>query len=470
MKSEERHIFNKRCLADIGGIAGHSVRGKRTNIIAIVALLAGCTSLDERADKYYEAELYPEAIRIYEKSLAKDPSDQGALKGIAKAKRKYAEQKILQARMSRIGGNQQNSLNLLSEATQLLASTNQMVEGRVLSSLEEERSGGFRYFNENISAALKSNLPLKALDFFQTYSSIFSEPQNISNLESIRSRISIAGKGQCKVLRDSGRSDLGFFAEFSVSFCKVWEGHKRSPATDGKLKQSGLYGNVSLSLHVDGASSSANSEIKRQLKESFDSSKWYSPSGKRVAAIRVIGRVTRTSHQEPDIKMKQYTESVPFTTEARTIYKNISRSHAYSGYNHTQFLFLTLTGSLHLMESDIPLAISEKLEETSFVHNNSIPAIGLYPEGDRSTSQDDFLASKSKILADTMKSKLNELWKNLYCAPKNKNISIAETGEQVLRCLSAHDSNAPPAFVNIWFTKQFGLKADRTIQLLELRS
>lgn len=448
---------------------------------AIATLLAGCSGLNERAEKYYEAELYQDAIKIYEEVLANNPSDRDALNGISKAKRRYAEQKILQARMSRIGGNQQNSLNLLLEATNLLASPSQRIEGSVISSLEEERAGAFKYFNHTISASLNSNLPLKAFDFFQRYSSIFSQTENMATMGTIKSRIWNSGKTQCKVLKDSGRDKLGFFAAFSTSFCNVWEDQKRSPTTDEKLKESTLYGSVSISVQIGGASSLALSEIKRRLEESFRSSKWYSPLGKRQAAVKMNGRVIISNHQEPDVKVKQYTVSIPFTTQAtqvingtpvsmpRTITKNVPRSHAYSGYNHTQFLLINVSGSVNLQEGNVPLALSEKLEEVSFVHNNSVPEIGLYPEDKRVTSPDDFLANQSQLLADTMGSKLGELWKNLYCEPRNRNISLAETGEQVLRCLSAHGVEEPPNFVNIWFSKYFGLKADRATQLLGFR-
>src|SRR5262245_54526784 len=152
-------------------------RISRAGTLAAILVLTACSTLHRQARDRMKAGSYEEAVALYDRILLEDPKDSEAAAERAKAREKYIDQKLLVVRRSRVGGNLQNSVDLLLEIVTKENEWHSFPGGAVAYTQDEESAEALKYVGHLVHAALSRDLPLRGYVLTTRYAPIFSGPR-----------------------------------------------------------------------------------------------------------------------------------------------------------------------------------------------------------------------------------------------------------------------------------------------------
>jgi hypothetical protein len=481
-------------------------------LLALSLLLHGCSGLKGRAEKYYEAEAYEEAEATYQEMLAEDPRDADAIIGLNKTRLKIVDKKLIQVRLSRMGGNQQNSLDMLLSIVHRENEGGFYPKDRVAWTQEEETKEALKYVTRIARNGNQRGRPLQSLIFLQKYEPIFKGPQ-LKAFQAIKSETFQAGLRVCGIFRKMAGPQYPYFSQFVTTFCSNWGSSDRQVASLNESANKELFGKISSTIRIANLPYQLVPVFLEAIEQNFKSTPWYAADGKNQMKVQLQGGFISKNNSRPEIRQHSYTIEVPYTAyqpvrksrqvpyetteyvcaysggksacanmpktayrtdyytenEPVTLYRDVPQVKNYDVSVFYQFLFLNGNGVVRLGNDQLPISIAKKAEISDYEHSWNLPDIGLFPRASRMADPLVWLKARAAEVGEVLSYKANQLWASRYCSPKAGNSSIASSGDQVFRCLRL-ESEEPPAFVDKWYMNHLGVsKLDADIVLYKAK-
>lgn len=487
-----------------------------TALVALTLFLEGCSTAHKRAEKYLEAQAYDDAASTFEEILREDPKDADAVIGLQVARNKIIDTKLIQIRLSRMAGNQQNAIDMLLNLVDAENSWKLYPKGQVAFTQAEESSLALSFLKTKVKEYLAKKHPLPADIQLKRYRPIF-EGDLVTKFSMLQGEVQKYGRNRCENLSSEGSSkNLPYYAYFIRRFCAYWGGPQRETASTDDSRLAELFGRVEVTLRIKGIPQELSGVLTETLRDSFSDSPWYDPKGKKTVRVILDGDFLKRHEKEAVRLVHQYTEQVPYTayvpvmqsrqvpyssssyqcdtvyggygqsaqvcgyvpvtkyrteyyteTVAVTQYREVPRTQPYEADKHYQFLGLLVKGRVEFGSYQKVIEITEKSEETSFQHDWNLPEIGLTPKALELPDPLDWLKDQGKSVATQTAEAGSQLWTNLFCKPQVKDRSIASQGDQVHRCLKQHLGD-PPKFAEKWYDSIIGQSVRETKDALAL--
>jgi hypothetical protein len=474
--------------------------------------MSSCSSLSKQANEMFEAGAYDDAVRTYDQVLAKDPGDADAIRGRARAREKLVDTKLIEIRKSRLAGNEQNALDMLRTIVLQENTWGFFPKGAVAYTQEEESREALRYVEGQVRAALPSQHPLRAEYLLVHYAPIFGgELQARSN--ALLSLARGERKANCKRLVSASAAPGPYYTTFLQKFCGDNAAVSKSASKNTARKYAELYRAVKATVAVEGLPREYGAAITESLREGLAKTPWFDVHGTKEWNVHVGGNYSVEQREKPEVRWHSYTVSVPYvsfedqrkthevpytTTEYRctpnsdgsqncthvpitrfrseaytetvpvTRYRDEPRSQPYTGQLRSQSLALHLAAPVRFGDIARELAVNEKQDNSGFEHDNRMPDIGLYPQQANLPDAGAWLRTGLTQLAAATQAQGNAAWEERYCKPLSQNRSVAETGEQVHRCLRR---NPPvlPKFVETWYEHNLGISVSQADEVIGVR-
>ena len=480
---------------------------RKAILFSIIFLISACTTPQQRAEKLMQNEAFEEAALVYEQIIAKNPKDAEAAVGLRRAREKTIDTKLIQVRMSRLGGNDQNAADMLLK---IILNENQWQlypSGKAQYTQEEEKDFSLGYLTRKIEKANSDQFPLLSLFILKKFAPIFDGAQS-KRMSVLQAKTKSRGLDICKKLVALRRRELPYFSLWVKDFCGTFSNDSTEAASFQVEQLKGLFSQVSLKGNIEGLSQSDYAGLQQALLEGLKTSVWYDPKGANRAEVRLDGSFSNDhttqsiqqfhsyTIQEPytDYELQTRSREVPYTdTEARidpysgrlehqsvtkyrsefyqesipvTAYRNVPMSQPYGAIQHRQVLLLALSGEVNFGENHWILSFNERSDQSGIEHHVSMPDIGLFPKSLNLPNPTTWLKGQTQNVKSAFEKKSSELWDSLYCRPSDGS-SIAASGEQVLKC-GRNRSKQPPEFVLKWYQDNLGVTPEQANEVMKL--
>jgi len=486
---------------------------KRLPWLLIPLLLASCTSLSKKAREYFEAGDYEESVRTYDQALQKDPGDAAAIAGRAEAREKLIDVTLLRVRQSRLAGNAQNAIDMLLDLVERenawgFAPKN----GAVASTQDEESAEAFRYVQSEVRTALPSHHPLRAEFLLNHYRAIFQGPWQ-APADGLRKLARGARENACRRFVAASPAPGAYYLEFLEKVCAGRGALPKQMAQVTHRKFDELYRGVKVTAKLEGFPEGYAAVLEDDLRQGLIKTPWFDARGAKMLTVTLSGRFAVEQTEKPEERLHNYWVSIPYTayeeqprsrevpyfsTETQcspgasgtptcidvpvtryrtenytetvpvTRYREEPRVQAYTGRERTQTLTVFVNADAAFASVRRQFGVNEKAQDRGFEHDVSMPSIGLYPSQANLRDPQTWLKEQTGKLTGFIEDSGNSTWENLYCRPLAKHLSVAETGEQVHRCLRRQLPEVPK-FVEDWYQRNLGISVAEADELFGTR-
>ena len=146
--------------------------------LAFLGLFIGCSSPIKKADKLMESGQFQEAVSLLERASTEKPNDLDIVAKLNEAKTKFVERKFIEVRLTRIAGNQEGALDLLSaalEQREKWRSSLRHHSSGVQVTIEEESSFARPSLRRRLDSLNESGLPWTTLSERKRHRILYSE-------------------------------------------------------------------------------------------------------------------------------------------------------------------------------------------------------------------------------------------------------------------------------------------------------
>jgi hypothetical protein len=478
----------------------------------VLVLLLGCSSLNMKAKELYEAKAYEDALAVYEEILQSSPQDTEATIGRIKCRNMVIDSKLLEIRRSRLGENEQNSLDMLLTLVQQENEWNTFPSGPVAYTQDEESREALQYITSKVNETLRQNFPLKGNIWLTKYKVIF-QGFLLKKYDDLAAHVKDSGRDKCHRLLTGATNTRPYYSQFVQKFCSFFGEESRDIAHFSDDRYSELYGKVIVQAKITGAPGEIIPPFQDAIAEAFTHTPWFDAKGISELKVTLVGKFERTVRQNPEVRVHEYTVQIPYTAyvkkirsrqvpyttnqyqcaynyqvgqvcgnvqvtsyqtqfysemEPETRYRDEPRSQTYAGTNYYQFLGMFLKGKVQLGKTSHDISLTEKSEDSGFEHNVDMPDIGLTPQTANLPDPLEWIKQQAGHVGDKVRTKVSAIWGDQYCEMPAGKASVAQQGDQVHRCLRLNSSTVPP-FVDNWYKNNFGIDINQADQLLGVK-
>ncbi len=314
--------------------------------LGLLLVLGGCSLQLKRADKFLLEEKFEAAEREYLGVLSLNPKNSHAIYGRDASRRGIIGAQLLQVRHLRLAGNGEEALELLLAVMKSENEWQAFPVGSEFSTQREEVDNAWDKVQQLVRAPLAANHPLVAEALFGNYRLIFSSKGFSSRVQDLEKQIGDSGRAQCSKFTDKLNPSHDLYASLVKSYCNHWA---KSVEKAVPVRHDRYFKGISITGDIEGVPGEISEEIRIRLRESFESSPWYSPAATTIIPARLIGRFHQSQTEEPIVKVHSYTVQIPETVMVQkmgseqvpyTVVESNSAQVPYTEYQ-TQYNFYT---------------------------------------------------------------------------------------------------------------------------------
>lgn len=485
-------------------------------IIVTLALvfLTACSSLHKRAQTYFEAEDFESAAATYSEILRQEPDNQEARLGLRKSREKWIDQKLVQTRLLRLGGNATGAADLLAKIYVNEVSWDLFPKGAVAFTQEEESRLAADAIAADARKAVRDEKPVKAMWLTAKYKNFF-QGERKPLLKSLEAEAQAAGQAQCKTLVKTLQSDHYYYGHFVKRFCETWGAKPPVLSAQRTAIQRELYGEPEIALELIGFSQAHAVFLENALKEKWKASPWFDPGGKKAFALAVKGGYQYAHQEQTETLTHAYNVQIPYThewtetkaeqkTEAKsdflaaldtaatlvslftntpgagrsvrdngdgtvtiseTRYRSEPRTRDYPARRHTQRFGVTFEAKGRLQNDVVAVSLENREEHQTTAHDNTMHEIGLFPKKPELIPESQWIQKQAEELVSRFQGRLKEEWINRYCKATLDQAQPSRLREAGFRCLRLDGSEASADFTN-WFVAQTGVPVADAVLVL----
>ncbi|HTL12024.1 MAG TPA: hypothetical protein VL588_06030 [Bdellovibrionota bacterium] len=472
--------------------------------------IAGCGSIAKRAGEAMEKGDYGTAVALYEQAVARDPKDTEAQAGLKQARAKYMDQRLLQVRKARLGGNAQEALDLLAETLDQQERWKMPAMGNASFTQEEEMGYAVKSAQGLVAESVKAGQPLRGEWLLRRYEKIF-QGKNRAAFDQLQASTQDRGRKDCQGYLKMDLKTHPWFALYALQVCQHWHGPAVAQGKAGDPAAQ-LFRAVELDTKTaQGVPDETISYAKEKLGDALRRTAWYDPKGGAVLRLSLAGHYTRdddkvqvdlqhkyteyeTVTQMVDVRKSRVVyrdqtvqEIIPGTHAYRTVVKSqpvteyyteqqpqqvkkpIDRIYSYGGWKLARHLNLGLSLATEAEGRAINAQVEDKSDQEDTESTLSKPEIGLKPHRANLADPAPWLRTRMERLASELESKLGRAWSDLYCvgSASGSDRGPEAAGDTVMHCLRQKQPQ-PPAFADQWFRSETGLSAIDAQSLLAL--
>jgi hypothetical protein len=471
-------------------------RLNRLGAILLCFFILGCTSLKKKADENLRAGSFEQAAILYEEVLQKNPNDAEARKGLTSARDGVLDQQLIQVRMARLAGNQQQAIQLLLDVIQKETRWNHTPRTNVAFTQSEESDFAVQFLRGKVRSVLEARFPLRAEHLLLEHRPLFQGEESRRNFDSLKKEILLRGRESCEGFKKGEVTRAPYFADFINRFCSHFQVTCEKCGDWGQKKYQDLYQKIDVSGEVSQVSPELFGLMQQEIQKGFQESPWYDPRGSKATLVQLKGNYQFTHQKNLVSLVHSYSENEPYETiedvyktrpvyytdyEYRTNlktgqtdrvpveksrtesyyepqrvirYRKVSKSYPYSALKHEQKLDLSVDGSYDLQGRTLHLGVQKTSNQESMEHHLDIPKIGLRPATPNLIESSKWLKETAGQFRNQMRDVSTEDWTRQYCRVSSDDPSALQN--QVHKCLRAKQSSIP-GFVNEWYETQLGV-------------
>lgn len=443
---------------------------------------------------------YDAALEEFSQMLQENPRDSRALEGIRRARAGVISGRLLSVRFARLGGNNEQALEMLRQIVADEKKWGVYPAGAVFSTQRAETEEGIHHFSNTIDSYLADQHPLAARLYFEKYRDIFWQESTLSATRDLQERISRTGRSSCsKLLKDVNRDSV-YFREFAERYCRYWGSENAMTKATSTAFAGIYYGAVALDANISNLPQESGTGLLREkLQLALESSPYFDPRSSNTLNVQLVGRFA-SSMQDNIVNLEHsyfdrepYTEysevkkqrSIPYDelvrvstssekvimrrikteeyTEQRAVtkYRRIAKIHAFIGSKYSQALSLRLDGQTLVEGHKVDLNLVEGGHRDGVAHDLELPEIGLHRQPRQLIEPVPWLREKAALLGIGFSEKLDNLWFDLYCTPALRG-TVAVDAELVHKCRRSR-RGADSEIVVRWFQSQFGVSPSQAL-------
>ena len=473
-------------------------------VLALAVLLVqGCSSAKKRGREALEKGLYDDALVQYEDAVAKDPNDEEARAGLDQARAAWTDRRLIDVRMARLGGNSDQSLDLLLKVIDNEKKWNKPATGKVAFTQDEESGYAMVFVSQRVTGDLGNHLPLRSVLFLKRAESVFTKGHKQAFTE-LTGASREEGRAVCHKLRKEKFQQAPYFARFVSDFCTYFGETRGLPK--GKFADEVPYFNrVAVGGAIEGLSRDQSAWLKEGLEKAIERTAWFDTRSKSALSLPLSGKFTDAHTREVIQQTHFYMVSEPYTeyvsvqkprtvprtvsqmvpsvgggyhtvdstqydtvydtvSEPQTRYRQVQHSYQYSAIQHVQHLTLQMTSHADVLKDSFDLSADAKSDTDGIEHGENQPSIGLEPSHPNLPDPDAWMKTEAaKWIAD-FESKLVQQWKKNYCGSDAEMKTLVSAGNSVQRCLR-QKSATYPAFAENWYQTTFGVGPAQALDL-----
>jgi hypothetical protein len=398
--------------------------------------------------------MYEEAAAFYEKALLKDPDDVDATKGLNRARNMIIDQGLIEVRMLRLGSNQAGAVQKLETILRNQKTWNIKMQGAVAMTQDEETRHAERWLRKEGQNLSQSPLPDKFRWFEHSYAYLIANAQLAQDFEPYQPRLKELGRKKCRLMLQDVSGQRFYLQDFVRKYCLSW-GEQVTLTVDGvdrdRYRGLDITQRVKFKTNDNAAQQTVLQDRLARLEDQFRASLWYASKGAALLRINVTGYVEykRTKRRISRSKKYKTKEEVKLASGAKEV-KEVEKTYKYPviEYREKYRVRLSYEGNVKSLPLSYELVKSET--HRTEAHNTKFKPAKVWPRSANFMNIDQKLKNAVNQANLEIQEKLNVLWVSRYCEQGLGN----HQGEYVLRCGKAASDNA---YVNSWFTQQFGV-------------
>ncbi|MCC7440452.1 MAG: hypothetical protein IT285_02395 [Bdellovibrionales bacterium] len=457
--------------------------------------IAACGSVEKRAKESLEKGDYANAVELYEKAAKDDPKDPEIMAGMKTARAKLVEQRLVQVRKARQGGNGAQALDLLVDTLAMQARWKMPAMNNAAFTQEEEMGHAVQTASGLASEAIRAGHPLLAEWRLNRYETVFQGRGRAAH-EKLLVATREAGRKGCDAALKKDLKAHPWYGTHVARVCNHW---KAGASLAGKLGDPAaqLYKNMEVdAVQAATVPPETVSYAREALGAALRRTAWYDPKGTRVLKLALSGRYSRDDDrvqvamqheyqeqesyvEEVDVrKSRQIPRQVTQNNVTKTVYdtqyytvrepqqktRSITKQFPYGAWKLARRLDLAMSVSGEAEGRALAAQLEDKLDEDDHEHSLSVPKIGLKPHKARLTEPGPWLRARVDRLSAELDAKLGSAWADLYCLGAANGGEEAEA-DSVMRCLRQKQAKVP-AFADQWFRNHTGLPAADALAIL----
>lgn len=484
---------------DLGARSSLRPLGLFIFVLAIMGLV-GCSSLRKDAAALLDRQEYGNALEIYEKILATEPTDAEALSGRTKSRVGLIQKELIEVRFLRMSGQQNRANETLKDILDRVKEWGIYPEGPVASTQFEEMTFAARAIEGEVEDALKDQKAFKAASILRKWALLFPA-ERADVLVRLKEKTQVLGLERCQSWISSYK-DQPFFMRFVLRACGLWRQHEDEPP-----KAPELFAWVEPRFRWAEFPSDPAFEtlLKESLQAAFRESPWFEVSSDAVAFAQVEPKYSFSTQRSEvqlvhgyvvpvpydSLELVEITEWVPddqtetvrdglgnVRTEVLRKTRMVSRKEMRTvtrmrdevqsiPYKATQIeVDGHLAFDLRLQSSvfdEIRKTYSAREEKRLVQHSNSSPEVRLSPSNPQVPVSFQVYSELTQRLSQEFRQELASLWRRQYCrAPKGG--AWVKAAEIVHRCLYGAGLEVPD-FAEQWLSRELGVSAADLRQL-----
>lgn len=395
--------------------------------LLVFVCLAGCSSLHEQAQESFDTESYEQAASLYEDILAKKPTDKEALGGLKKSREESLKKRLVQIRLLRFAGQNQESIDELLRLKNDQRSWRQIPLGPSAFAQKEEVDFSFRFLKSQIKHYMKQKYFLKAKEVMSYYQPLFVDRDYKESLAQLERELRVGGGDKCRKFKKQARVSQVHFSNFVTKYCEVFALAQNLPLSVSV--QSDSYGHVDFDRKQSAFSPAEAQTIASSLRRALQKSPWYSPQGRRRLFVDLKGRFKYGYKRQKIRREHTYVDYVSsdkkstgvdaldalimvvdvaaaLTGESREApvsqpkYKMVEKTVPYPAIYHTEEFNLYAGYHLRLNQKRISGNYVHEEEHHFISHSQELPDVGLFPIEPKPIGRSDWLRGQAELIEE----------------------------------------------------------------------
>jgi hypothetical protein len=472
----------------------------KTSVLPIyllsLALFSGCASDIQKATTLYRDGQNDEALIVIERGLKANPENSEAKAIRTSIRSRWIDDKLIQVRLMRLGGNIGESETLLR--TVILRQNEWQVfpSGAVFSTQSEEISYLARRVRELIAKAVSEKKPLLAQWLLNSNRTLLEDTLK-TDVTQLQLQIQNVGKSFCSAESKNLTNDEFYGYRFLKAKCSMWGYDIPGRRFKNSVQ---LFGRLNFEFEVVGLSSELQTIVREAISKPFEKSHWYDEQSLQVLSLNLSGAFNSTIGSERIRRSQEYSVSVPYQHEevrpkstkstsngllfqvlgallvgsdqtrdngngtetvVSTRYRQEPRVHNYDASKFYQNIKVNWRVKASLLKnSQFMFDIKDNYKNISYEHNENFPAGNLAPEKRKIITNSNYLETFSSRIRQEASEQLSQHWIGQFCHDIEFQTPEAKTSpgrnEQVQRCLWGAIESAP-GFAENWLLQTYGI-------------
>lgn len=469
--------------------------------LALFALPA-CSTLKDRAQEHLENGEVEQALSLIDRHAQDYPSDSEGSSLQKRVRQKWLENKLIQVRLQRLGGNLGESESTLRQVIARQNEWNIFPSGVVFVTQNEEIIELSKRIKSDLETSIQQKTPIKAQWLLEKNRTLLQDTLK-NDVSLLEKQITILGLEFCKnEAKTIGQKDF-YSYRFLTQICGSWKHQVQKKSVQNSVQ---LYSGAAITARVQGLPDRSNPKVIAELDQAFAKSFWVDKSSKLTLPIEISGSLKSEINSLTRELSASYTVQVPYThTERRTRsessvqnrglafavldllvgsnenvsdngdgtetvkttrYRSEYRQHYYTSTQYIQKLSVDLSLVGLLNGKKFATSYSSIFSNKSEEHNENFPQAGVHPEKQVVISELQHLETETGRIVETFSNFLSEQWIEQFCLDKTieENKSLASRQEIAHRCLFGAKQKTP-GHHDVWFQEKYGLDVEKLIEL-----